>query len=213
MNLKFRFIALIITMFALSANAVPVKYYSINSLFGISMRVTNSICKDDNGFIWASSKTGILRLTDDDYRIYQLPYETEGVLMVWLIYGNSVLTAYTNNGQVFQYNSVYDRFELKFNLSELLDVKDLDVFSLVADSKNDYWFTLNIGLYKYNSEKLQQIDNTLNDKSSITWYSDSKFLIANSAGIRLFDTQSLTSESIYETNTTTLIAVSTAVFG
>ena len=187
--LRFRFIALILTMFALPVNAIPVKYYSINSLFGISMRVTNSICKDENGFIWASSKTGILRLTDDDYRIYQLPNETEGVLMVWLIYSNSVLTAYTNNGQVFQYNPVKDRFELKFNLSELPDITDLDVFSLVADSNNDYWIALNIGLYKYHNGQLEKIAEESKAKYTLTNFDKSNLLIVSAKGIGKIDIQ------------------------
>jgi len=91
--LKFFVVVALLISITLPANVLAVKFYSINSLFGISHRVTNSICKDNNGFIWASSKTGILRITDDDYRIYQLPYETEGVLMVRMIYENSKLTA------------------------------------------------------------------------------------------------------------------------
>jgi hypothetical protein len=37
------------------SNVFTVKFYSINSLFGISSRGMNSVCKDDNGFIWASA--------------------------------------------------------------------------------------------------------------------------------------------------------------
>lgn len=212
MILKFRFIALILTMFAFSVNAIPVKYYSINSLFGISMRVTNSICKDENGFIWASSKTGILRLTDDDYRIYQLPNETEGVLMVWLIYANSVLTAYTNNGQVFQYNPVKDRFELKFNLGGLPDVKDLDVFSLVADSKNDYWIALNIGLYKYQNEKLEKIAYESKAKYTLTNFDKNHLLIVSANGISKIDIQTHKNTTVYKTKGFDIQSVSSVYF-
>ena len=205
--LRHTLLLFVFTVFSFSALAV--KFNSVNSLFGISVRVTNSVCKDDNGFIWASSKTGILRLTDDDYRIYQLPYETEGVLMVRLIYGKSKLSAYTNNGQVFIYNSVYDRFELLINLNNLLDNKEFYVYSILTDNENNYWFTLNIGLYKYSSGKLQLMDGALSDRSSTIWYNDREFLIANSDGIKLFNTQSLTSVNIYETNATTSFAVST----
>lgn len=212
MILKFRFIALILTMFALSVNAIPVKYYSINSLFGISMRVTNSICKDENGFIWASSKTGILRLTDDDYRIYQLPNETEGVLMVWLFYANSVLTAYTNNGQVFQYSPVKDRFELKFNLGGLPDVKDLDVFSLVADSKNDYWIALNIGLYKYHNGQLEKIADESKAKYTLTNFDKNNLLIVSANGISKIDIQTHKNTKVYKANGADLQSVSSVFF-
>jgi hypothetical protein len=81
-----------------------VKFYSINDMYGVSMREINSICKDYNGFIWASSKTGIVRVGDDDYRVYYLPYETANIISVKLSYDNNKLYAYTNNGQLFYYN-------------------------------------------------------------------------------------------------------------
>ena len=80
-------------------------------MYGISMREMASVCKDGNGFIWASSKTGILRITESDYRIYQLPYKTANIINVKLAYNNSFLIAYTNNGQFFHYNELYDRFD------------------------------------------------------------------------------------------------------
>ena len=209
---KFRFITLILILFALSLNAIPVKYYSINSLFGISMRVTNSICKDENGFIWASSKTGILRLTDDDYRIYQLPYETEGVLMVWLIYQNAVLTTYTNNGQVFKYNPVTDRFELKFNLSRLLDVKDLDVFSLIADSKNDYWIALNIGLYKLHEGLPEKIAGESKTKYTLANFDNNNILAVSAGGISKIDIQTHKNTPVYSAGRADLQSVSSVFF-
>ena len=101
MAIKFKLTLFIIICLEFSLPASPVKFYSVNSLFGISMRETNSVCKDDNGFVWASSKTGILRLSKDNYHIYRLPYESTDVIRVRLIYKNLKLFAYTNNGQVF----------------------------------------------------------------------------------------------------------------
>lgn len=66
-------VLLLSVSFSYSSN---VKFYDINSIHGISMREVASVCKDRDGFIWASSKSGILRLTDNSYHIYQLPYET-----------------------------------------------------------------------------------------------------------------------------------------
>lgn len=204
------FLLLLLMIFFI--NVLAVKFNSVNSLFGISMRVTNSICKDDNGFIWASSKTGILRLTNDDYRIYQLPYETEGVLMVRMIYENSKLTAFTNNGQVFEYNPVYDRFDLLFNLSKLLDNKYFDVFSILADNNNNYWIALNTGLYKYHNGKLDLIESTINERYAITWYDTRQFLIAGGKGIRQFNTETLKSKTLYEIKDTGQFSVSTLFF-
>ena len=210
--LKFLLLLALLIGSALTSNVFAVKFYSINSLFDISMRVTNSICKDDKGFIWASSKTGILRLTDDDYRIYQLPYETEGVIMVRLIYENAKLLVYTNNGQVFEYNPVKDRFDLLFNLNNMLENRNFYVYSLLSDNKNNFWFALNTGLYKYHSGKLELIDGTLTDRYSITWYDNQQFIIAKSEGISLFDTGVQTSKIIYETTDAGQFSVSTLFF-
>ena len=73
------------------SNIFAVKFYNINSVLGISTRITNSICKDDNGFIWVTSKTGVLRIAYNDYRIYQLPYESAGVISAKLVYKKSEL--------------------------------------------------------------------------------------------------------------------------
>jgi signal transduction histidine kinase/DNA-binding response OmpR family regulator/ligand-binding sensor domain-containing protein len=189
---------LFLVFIVLSFNVLAVKFYSINSLFGISNRGMNSICKDDNGFIWASSKTGILRLTDDDYRIYQLPYETAGAIIVKLIYKHSKLIAHTNNGQIFLYNPVYDRFELLVNLSKSLNNDHIAMLSLLTDEQGNYWIALNIGLYKLNQGKLSLIDEISSDRYSIICYEEQHLLIVKPAGIWLLDTQSLTSKSIFE---------------
>jgi ligand-binding sensor domain-containing protein len=196
--LAYRLTAILIIQLAFSLNVLAVKFYSINSLFGISTRVTNSICKDDNGFIWASSKTGILRLTEDDYRIYHLPYETEGALLVKLIYENSRLTAYTNNGQIFLYNPVYDRFDLVVDIGKTLNIEHFDVYTLLADHSGDYWIALSTGLYKFHSGKLTSIDETLKESYYLmTWFDDQQVVITKAEGIWLLNTQSLISKCIY----------------
>jgi signal transduction histidine kinase/CheY-like chemotaxis protein len=189
-----------------------VKFYSVNSLFGISIRVTNSVCKDNSGFIWASSKTGIIRLTDDDYRIYQLPYETEGVLMVWLIYKDSNLIAYTNNGQVFQYNPIGDRFELLFNLNNYIDNRDFNVFSLLTGSDNEYWIAVNTGLYKFESGKLEKITKSKGSRYTITWFDNQIILLAGAEGIYEIDTKTQKSNLVYNSTEAHLSSVSSVFF-
>lgn len=196
----------------LSINVFAVKFYSINALFGISMRVTNSVCKDSDGFIWASSKTGILRFTNDDYRIYQLPYETEGVLMVWMFYENSVLTAYTNNGQVFQYNPVSDSFELKINLNKLLEIKETDIFSVITDSQNNYWIASNIGLYKYYDGKLEKVTDESKAKFTLTRFDKDNLLIVSANGISKIDIQTHKIIKIYHASRSDLQSVSSVLF-
>jgi signal transduction histidine kinase/CheY-like chemotaxis protein/ligand-binding sensor domain-containing protein len=204
--------AILFLHLAFSLDVLAVKFYSINSLFGISSRVTNSICKDDNGFIWASSKTGILRLTETDYRIYQLPYETAGAIVVKLIYEHSELIAYTNNGQIYSYDPVYDRFDLIVNLSKTFSNDQFDVYALLIDNSGDYWIALNIGLYKYSSGELSLIDELSPERYSISWFDEQHLIIAKPEGIWSLDIQSLKGKCIYENTGVSSFFVSSLFF-
>jgi signal transduction histidine kinase/CheY-like chemotaxis protein/ligand-binding sensor domain-containing protein len=176
------------------------------------MREANSVCKDNNGFIWSSSKIGILRITEKDYRIYHLPYETANVINVKLIYQYSKLFAYTNNGQIFAYNPVLDRFDLLFNVGKILDNKYLGVNDLLIDDTGTYWIASSWGIYKYNSGQLLQIDNSSVEGYSMTWYDNQHILIARKEGIWLLDINTLKSKCIYENKSIPQITVSSLLF-
>ena len=40
-------------------------FYNINNLSGISMREVTAVVRDDDGFVWAASRTGVLRVATD----------------------------------------------------------------------------------------------------------------------------------------------------
>ena len=207
-TLKYRLAAILILNLVFTLNVWAVKFYSVNSLLGISYRVTASICKDDNGFIWASSKTGILRLSDTDYRIYQLAYETAGAIFVKLIYEQSKLIAYTNNGQIFRYNSVYDRFDLVIDLRKTINNDKFDVYNLLVDRSGDYWIAINNGLYKYHSGKLTLIEEVLQERYSIVWRDEQHLIITKPTGIWSLDIQTLESKCLYENKSISSFLVS-----
>jgi len=212
MILKFRLFILLMFCSVFQLPASPIKFYSINSKFGISTRETSSICKDKNGFIWAASKTGILRITDDDYRVYQLPYEFSDVIDVKLIYKNSQLIAFTNSGQIFMYNTVLDRFEMILVLHKELNDKHLTVKGILIDDHGIYWIALTNGLYKYQSGKLSLVYNISSERYSITWYDKQSIIIAQTEGIWLLDIKSLKRKSIYKNNSITPFMVSKLYF-
>ena len=189
--LKYRLAAILFLNLVFSLNVLAVKFYSINSLYGISMRETNSVCQDDNGFVWASSKTGILRLSKDNYHIYRLPYETADVFRVRLTYKNFKLFAYTNNGQVFYYNQVFDKFELILNLN-------LIMLDMIIDDNGICWISTSLGLYKYQSEKLTPAFEFSSNRYAINWYDSKNIIVAKQDGIWLFDIISLEKKQIFE---------------
>jgi signal transduction histidine kinase/DNA-binding response OmpR family regulator/ligand-binding sensor domain-containing protein len=200
MNKKFKLFILLIFYLGFSIHVSAVKFYSVNSLFGISMREANSVCKDNNGFIWASSKTGILRMSYGNYRLYHLPYEVTSVMSVKLIYEYSKLIAYTNNGQVFLYNPVYDRFELKLNLSKELNNKYLSIKGLLLDEQGGYWIASATGFYKFQSGKLSLSYEISSERYSITWFDKQHIIIVRKEGIWLLDIKTLKSKCVYKNN-------------
>ena len=201
-TLTYKFVVILILQLAFSLNTWALKFYSINTLFGISTRVTASICKDEDGFIWASSKTGILRLTDTDYRIYQLPYESSGAIFVKLIYGSSGLIAYTNNGQIFSYNTIYDRFDLLINLHKTINNDKFDVYNLLIDDSGDFWIALNNGVYKYHSGKLTLIEQVTEERYSIVWLDTQHLILAKPTGFWSLNIKSLESKCLFRNDDT-----------
>ena len=196
-----------VASFFLPAQATSPKFYSINNIFGISTRETSSVCKDDNGFIWASSKTGILRITHDNYRLYRLPYETANVISLRLIYQNSKLLACANNGQIFSYNPVLDRFELLINLSKVLNNKYLLANTLLVDPRGACWVASSSGLYKYASGQLTLIEDIQTEVYSIAWYDRDRLIIVRPEGIWLLNIYSLVSECVYRNSSVTPFSV------
>jgi signal transduction histidine kinase/ligand-binding sensor domain-containing protein/DNA-binding NarL/FixJ family response regulator len=178
-----------ILSFGSFASWANLHFYNINEMHGISIRETASACMDDYGFIWVSSKTGILRLTEDDFRMYQLPFDTPDVITVKLVYQNSELMAYTNNGQIFKYDVIQDEFFLIANLGLQLNFQYLTVHVMLVDPNGSAWFASNRGLihFKDGVVKIHLEENVI---EYLEWYSVDQLFIADEDGLSLFNTSS-----------------------
>jgi signal transduction histidine kinase/ligand-binding sensor domain-containing protein/DNA-binding response OmpR family regulator len=195
MRTKLFFVTLLLTIFSLHSSNV--KFYDVNSLYGISMRVATSVCKDKKGFIWASTKMGILRLAGDDYLIYQLPYENTDVITVKLVYANSDLLAFSNNGQLFRYNAIKDQFELILNMGKVMNNKYLVVAGMLIDNANCYWIATSSGLFRYQRGHLMKIQDS-EETYSLAWYDSNRLFVAKPKGIWLFNKQTMKGEWLYK---------------
>jgi signal transduction histidine kinase/CheY-like chemotaxis protein/ligand-binding sensor domain-containing protein/AraC-like DNA-binding protein len=171
---------------SLFANSDNRRFYNVNDIYGVSLRGANSVCKDREGFIWISSKTGILRLGGDDLRKYLLPYVTADILTVDLAYANSELIAYTNNGQFFRYDNLYDQFELIFDARCILSNTHVVVHNVLIDKKGSFYIATSSGLYRYgDEEELELIGDSSKDELYIEWYKreENKIFIGRDGGI------------------------------
>lgn len=185
-----------------------VKFYSVNTMYGTLEREVYSICKDDNGFIWAASKTGILRVSENDSRLYNLPVTIKDFYFIRLIYKNSKLIAFTSNGQIFIYNELYDRFDLFLDIKQALNDANANILGLVVDKNGTLWIGSTKGLYKYSNQELTLAFDSKAEVQQVDLYKDHNLILATINGIGIFNTQSQKLEYIYKYSAVNEIQVS-----
>ncbi len=202
MNIRI-YTTLIIVVICLFSNIRDVlandvtRFYNLNEEYGVSFRQTNMVCSDSNGFVWISSKMGVIRYTQNDIKFYELPYETADVLHVNLKYKNGILIAYANNGQIFKYNTVKDQFEKVINISKIIRNPYIYVSSILIDNQNKIWIASTVGMFSYD-EKSGLIAVTQNNEvNSLAWYDDYSFFYDVNGEIKLYDIRTLTSENYF----------------
>ncbi|MBP1677526.1 MAG: tmoS 15 [Bacteroidetes bacterium] len=177
-----------------------VKFYSVNNTYGISMRETGSICRDENGFIWTSSKTGILRLSEGDYRIYQLPYITPNAISVKLVYKKSFLYAYTNNGQLFLYDAVFDKFNLISDLRKSFKNDFLVVIEIRVQDDGALWIATSSGLYCYKNKSFYFVKTDGREVRNIVFYDKNHLFFSTQNGISRLNTTTFKAELVIKNN-------------
>ncbi len=185
-----------ISVFSLYSSNV--RFNNINNIYGTSIRETVSVCKDGNGFIWVSSRSCIMRLENDNYRIYYLPLKIPNVITIKLIYRNKSLIAYSNNGQIFKYNDIYDRFDYLLNVRECSHHPELGLNNLLIDNQGNYLISTNCGLWKYRVKDSSITQLKSNDFQYITWFDSLQVVAATKDQISLINTCSLQEKSIYK---------------
>jgi signal transduction histidine kinase/CheY-like chemotaxis protein/ligand-binding sensor domain-containing protein len=170
-----------------TGNAFNERFYNVNQLFGISLREVNSVCSDNRGFIWASSKFGIIRISGDDHKMYKLPYANTNIISVKIFFENGRLVAYSNNGQVFLFNSITDRFELLVDLSVELKRRHIYVLNVFVDSSGAFWIGTSIGMYRFESGQLSVPYEFRRDNFVLFDYDDKRFMMVHNEGFTLLD--------------------------
>lgn len=196
--MKIRLILFILFILNHCLCASDVKFYSINTIHSTSVRETFSICKDENGFIWSSSRMGVLQVTEDSYRLYQLPHKTTDITFLKLAHQNSKLIAYTNNGQMFIYNELYDRFDFLADMRELLTNNYVTITNIAIDHLGALWIASSDGLYRYKDERLSHVGALHNPMQYIFFVDEKKLFYADVYEIALLDVETLNRELIHK---------------
>ncbi|MFR5960588.1 MAG: hypothetical protein ACLUHA_17780 [Bacteroides stercoris] len=116
-------------------------FYNINNLSGISMREVTAVVRDDDGFVWAASRTGVLRVATDDYQLYSLPFTTTDVMQIKMACRGGLLVVATQNGQIFRYNRVLDKFDLWFTFSLVIWGMRIGLLTYHTDVDGKVWIS------------------------------------------------------------------------
>lgn len=190
------FICLVFS-FELNANTGTPKFYNVNELYGISARHANSVCKDENGFIWTATKSGIIRLTADEYRIYQLPFESQSIVTLKLAYSKGILWAYSNDGQIFQYDQIFDKFNLKFNLGKVFNNRHLSVTSVLFENKDTCWMATSDGLILCEVEAAQVRKFSAGTVLQLEWRDSETFFAVSLNDIAVFNTSTFKKDVLF----------------
>jgi ligand-binding sensor domain-containing protein/DNA-binding NarL/FixJ family response regulator len=162
------------------------------------MRETYSVCQDKNGFIWSSSKTGVLRIAGGNYKIYQLPNITTNYISLNLTYTNSSLIAYTNNGQIFLYDELFDRFNLLNDLRKSLNDNYIGISRVLIDSNQTFWISTNSGLFTYKNKKITRLNLESNIVNCIEEKFANQLFVVTTKGISIIDKNTLKRKSVYQ---------------
>ena len=182
----FLLVGMVLLVQPMTGAAQEIRFHNLNESLDIPIREFNSICGDHNGFTWASSRMGVLRLTEDTYKLYPLPYASVNVINVRLLYRNKVLLAYTNNGQVFRYDAIQDRFLLLLDMVQELNNPYLNVSGILVDNGNRIWIASSFGLFVYENGQLIADDNQTTGIQAIEWYDTDQMWIATSNKLSIY---------------------------
>lgn len=178
-----------IVFLGMQQSVYAVDFHSINNIYHISIRETNSVVKDDNGFVWISSRMGILRLTSDDCRTYQLPYEKMNMVYVKMVFSQGILLTYNYSGQIFTYNATTDRFEPCIDIAQSIDDNGLTISKLLIDNNKQLWISTSKGLMHFDGEQLATIDSQ-GPIDNIEWIDDSTLFVARRHDMQILNTSS-----------------------
>lgn len=189
--MQYRLIIFLLWLYACQIYATNLRFHNVNETFGISLLNVASVCKDDQGFVWASSRNGVIRLAGNSYKIYSLPFETHNAIVVKLFYHNLEILAFSNNGQLFRYNAVRDRFDRFYTIREF----NIGVVNALADKKGNCWIATDVGLYRYSNNTVRRINHIC--FRYIAWYNDSQIIAATDKNLCFVDVNTMKIRPVY----------------
>ncbi|MCD8166798.1 MAG: hypothetical protein LUE93_12205 [Bacteroides sp.] len=130
----------------------------------------------------------MLRISENDFRRYNLPYNTTDNYFTRIAYHPELLVVYTNNGQFFTYDEVYDSFVPLADIRQLLQNEFFNLNRAIIDRDQRIWIGSMDGLFKWENDRLDWILKETHVQH-IALYDDSSIFVATTQGVGLMDTE------------------------
>ena len=191
-NLR-RYITCILMLIALcrfpaTLRSIEPAFTSVTDESGVPMFGITSLAQDSDGFVWAASRMGVLRATVADCKLYELPYAHANVMQVRLAYTGGTLVAATQNGQLFRYDRIHDRFDRLCDMSRQLGMKEW-ITSVAVDPAGKVWLGTSVGIYVYDQGKLKKLNTTSSGYSYVTPGKEGEIMGISGCIFYCFDTK------------------------
>lgn len=152
------FVSLIITailsigQLAAQNNLLDLDWKKVSTENGLSNRVANSICQDDNGFIWIGTNDGLNKLNGD--RVISFFNSKENLQSNFISnlqkVANNKIFVSTNSGCILM-NCNYNKFEKIYDTTNELVT---EFFPSCLELNNKLWIFGNKGIYKVKNNKV-----------------------------------------------------------
>jgi signal transduction histidine kinase/ligand-binding sensor domain-containing protein/DNA-binding response OmpR family regulator len=146
----FSFLSLI-GLYSISSGQ-QIRYLNIND--GLSSRQTYGIEKDHKGLLWFATSEGVDRYDGNEFRNYKLHSAVVNPSKLGYRFNvlhdtSGIIWAYTTSGKIFRYNQFNDRFELKIDLQEEIEINKTGLYvnTLFFDRSNTLWIGTTTGTY------------------------------------------------------------------
>jgi len=158
-----RLLFIFVLLFALLNRSEALSAHYLNIENGLSSRQVFQIKKDSVGFVWLFTHLGVDRYDGREFRHYKLDETLDAkdhiiALTVMACDREGQLWISLKNGKVFAYDSVKDKFVCRIQLSDYL-AEGTTINQIYFDLDNRLWLSLSSGLFYYDEEADQLIEN------------------------------------------------------
>lgn len=163
--------------FSASAQSQQYQFARLDMTYGLSHHMVNDIVKDDHGFLWFATSSGLNRYDGYGIKVFRnIPGDTSAILVddvTRLFKGpDGMLWIYSHSG-----NCIYNPRTEKFirNTSSVLKQMSIAkglITSIKKDNAGNFWFIhYNQGLFIYNPNKKETVRLTNDPKDPSSIYS------------------------------------------